>query len=401
MVKEIPIQGIKIGSRFRQEMGDLQSLADSIAAEGLLQPIGITEEDELVFGERRIQAAQLLGWQTITARIVQVSSIVAGEYHENEIRKNFTISERVAIGLEIEKRLGNRQGQRTDLELRQNFAEVPKGQRGLDVAAKKAGFHNPETYRQTKKVTEQGVPDLINKMDDGTVSISVAATVAEQPPEKQKEIAAQGKKEILEAAKKIRSQKAEQRRRERMDKLVETSSGNTPLDEGIGRFPVLYADPPWRYDHSSTVSRDIENQYPTMTIEEICALSVADITTDDCILFLWATSPKLEDAFRVLNAWGFTYRTCAIWDKRKIGMGYYFRQQHELLLVATRGKIPTPLPANRPSSVVSATRAEHSKKPEEFYTIIEQMYPELPKLELFARQTRKGWSAWGNQARAA
>jgi N6-adenosine-specific RNA methylase IME4 len=401
MIIETPIENIKIGSRFRQDMGDLQILADSIAAEGLLQPIGITENDELVFGERRIQAALLLGWQTIPARIVQVSSIMVGEYHENEIRKDFTTSERVAIGREIEKLLGNRQGQRMDLEPPQHIGEVSKGEETAEIAARKAGFGNPETYRLAKKTIQQGVPELVRKMDDGIVSIPVAATVAEQLPEKQKEIASLGKKEILKESKKIRTEEAEKRRQERIDKLNQVSSGQTSLDGSTGLFPVLYADPPWRYDHSSTVNREVENHYPTMTIQEICALPVTKVTTDDCILFLWTTSPKLEEAFRVLNAWGFAYRTCAVWDKQKIGMGYYFRQQHELLLVATKGKIPPPLPANRPSSVISSTRGKHSKKPDELYTIIEQMYPELPKLELFARQNRKGWSAWGNQVKAA
>ena len=402
MIKQIPIQEIRIGSRFRQDMGDLQSLADSIAKEGLLQPIGITEDNELVFGDRRIRAVQLNGQTTITARVVHVSSIIAGEFHENQIRKDFTTSERVAIGRALENTIGNRKGgnQYQNKELPQNFGEAKRNETA-EVAAKKAGFGNPETYRQAKKVVEKGVPELVQKVDDGTVSISVAATVAEQPPEKQKEISAKRKKEILEEAKKIRGNEAIQRRQERMDKIADVSAGNTPLDGGIGRFPVIYADPPWKYNHSRTVSREIENQYPTLTIEEICHLPVANVTTDDCILFLWATSPKLTDALRVLESWGFSYRTCAIWDKQKIGMGYYFRQQHELLLVATRGQIPTPLPTNRPPSVVSVDRKEHSEKPEAFYTIIEKMYPELPKLELFARQVREGWSAWGNQVRAA
>jgi N6-adenosine-specific RNA methylase IME4 len=116
---------------------------------------------------------------------------------------------------------------------------------------------------------------------------------------------------------------------------------------------------------------------------------------------MWATSPKLAEAFEVLDAWGFSYRTCAVWDKQKIGMGYYFRQQHELLLVAVRGTPPTPLPANRPASIFSYPRGEHSSKPHEVYEVIEAMYPELPKLEMFCRTPRAGWGAWGNQAKAA
>ncbi len=91
----------------------------------------------------------------------------------------------------------------------------------------------------------------------------------------------------------------------------------------------------------------------------------------------------------------------SVWDKKKIGMGYYFRQQHELLLIATRGDIPAPSPADRPSSVLSYERGEHSSKPHEVYGIIEAMYPGLAKIELFCRTPQEGWAVWGNQSDAA
>lgn len=201
---------------------------------------------------------------------------------------------------------------------------------------------------------------------------------------------------IVEAAKEIRQAKTTQRREERLDKIFEISKGNVELQTGV-RYPVLYADPPWRYDYAETDNRVIENQYPTMAIDEICAMPVADISTPDAVLFLWATSPKLREALRVIEAWGFEYRTCAIWDKQKIGMGYYFRQQHELLLVATRGAMPTPAPENRAASVITEPRTEHSVKPAKFAELIEAMYPTLPRIELFCRTPRDGWLAWGNQ----
>ena len=183
----------------------------------------------------------------------------------------------------------------------------------------------------------------------------------------------------------------EERREERIAKVVD------PLNT-VGRFPLIYADPPWQYDFSVDDADQIENHYPTMTLEEICNLPVAEVATEDAVLILWATSPKLEEAFAVLSAWGFVYRTCAIWDKEWIGPGYYFRQRHELLLIATRGSLPVPLPTNRPDSIFAERRTKHSKKPELAYQLIERMYPELPKLELFARSARQGWRAWGNEA---
>jgi len=100
----------------------------------------------------------------------------------------------------------------------------------------------------------------------------------------------------------------------------------------------------------------------------------------------------------VIEAWGFSYRTCAVWVKDKIGMGYYFRQRHELLLVATKGKPPTPAPSDRLDSVIEATRERHSAKPVEGYEAIERMYPTLPKMEMFCRSPRDGWHVWGNQS---
>lgn len=173
-----------------------------------------------------------------------------------------------------------------------------------------------------------------------------------------------------------------------------------PVEWPEGQYPIIYADPPWRYEHPpiGASNRSIENHYPTMTIEEICALPVQEIAAENAVLFLWATAPKLAECFYVIDEWGFKYRTCMVWVKDKIGMGYHARNQHEILLIAKRGQLAPPEPSDRPSSVVHAPRNEHSAKPEQFYRLIEQMYPGLPKVELFCRTPQPGWAAWGNQA---
>jgi len=162
-LQAVSISKVKIGPRHRKEMGDLQALADSIRAEGLLQPIGITERMELVFGERRLLAVRdILKEKTIEAKTVNVSSIAAGEYAENEVRKDFTISERVAIGDAVAAEIGNRQGQRTDqkevgnAEPVENFPQVSQGQKTRQVAAQRAGFGNETTYHQAKLAVEKG-----------------------------------------------------------------------------------------------------------------------------------------------------------------------------------------------------------------------------------------------------
>jgi N6-adenosine-specific RNA methylase IME4 len=178
-----------------------------------------------------------------------------------------------------------------------------------------------------------------------------------------------------------------------------TAIAARPVAELSGAFPVIYADPPWRYEHAISDSRKIENQYPTMTAEELAALTPP--AADDAVMFLWATSPKLDEALDLLRVWGFSYRTNLVWVKDKIGMGYYARQQHEQLLIARRGDLPVPDPADRPSSVIHAPRGRHSEKPESVYGLIERMYPLFARCEMFARQTRPGWTSWGNEIAAA
>jgi site-specific DNA-methyltransferase (adenine-specific) len=160
-------------------------------------------------------------------------------------------------------------------------------------------------------------------------------------------------------------------------------------------YDIIYADPPWRYDFSKSINRTIENQYQTMTIEDICSIMLP--AKNNSLLYLWATAPKLLEAIQVINAWGYEYKTHAVWDKDIIGMGYWFRGQHELLMVATRGKISPPEQSLRISSIIKERRTKHSKKPDYVRDMIDKWYPNLDKLEMFARSKRIGWDVWGNE----
>lgn len=181
---------------------------------------------------------------------------------------------------------------------------------------------------------------------------------------------------------------------------------DVPLPER--RYSILLADPPWRYEGAEAGNRQIENQYGTMTLERIKALGEEDKipAADDAVLFLWATSPKLVEGIAVMKAWGFEYKTSMVWVKDRIGMGYYARQQHELILIGKRGEPPVPKPENRPASVFHGKREEHSTKPDSLYEVIESMYPEYERsddvtdfCELFARTKRPGWETWGLDTR--
>ena len=163
------------------------------------------------------------------------------------------------------------------------------------------------------------------------------------------------------------------------------------------KWPVALIDPPWQYENPFWNDNNRSPPYPTMTLGELKELPVPDIMTDDAVLFLWSTAPKLDEAIDLLRAWNFRYRTCAVWIKDRIGMGYWFRGQHEHLLVARRGDFPRPRPEDCVSSVIQAARGEHSEKPEAVHEILEAYFPGSSKIELFARKTRKGWAAAGNE----
>ena len=215
-VTEIPIASIRMTGRYRKDHGDITTLASSIEQLGLLQPIGVTASNELVFGQRRVLAFQRLGRTTIPARVIDVPALVLAEHAENEIRKDFTPLERVAIGEAVEAELGKRQGQRTDLasvdqggllgELRRNLDEVPKG-RTDEIAAQKSGFGNKDTYRQAKAVAHHATPELAQAMDQGHVAISTAARLVSAPVEVQRKAAADPKKAV-ELAKSASQQKS-------------------------------------------------------------------------------------------------------------------------------------------------------------------------------------------------
>lgn len=175
-------------------------------------------------------------------------------------------------------------------------------------------------------------------------------------------------------------------------------------------FGAIYADPPWHYEvWKEGSSRTASSKYPVMATSDIGALPVAELAAPDCALFVWITWPKLRDAFELLDLWGFTYKTCAFsWIKADasqvemfrddvdpfVGMGYWTRANSEVCLLATRGK-PKRLNMDVRQGIIEPRR-EHSRKPDCIPARIERLVAG-PYLEMFARTTRQGWSAFGNQ----
>lgn len=172
-----------------------------------------------------------------------------------------------------------------------------------------------------------------------------------------------------------------------------------------GKFKVVLADPPWAFKTYSKkgMGKSAEKHYQTMTLADICALPVSDIADKNSTLLIWTTGPMYEKTMQVIKAWGFTYKTLGfVWMKKNrksdglfVGMGYWTRSNAELCLLATRGK-PKRI-SKRVRQAILAPVREHSRKPEEAYTRIEELLAG-PYIELFARTTRPGWTAWGNES---
>ena len=189
-----------------------------------------------------------------------------------------------------------------------------------------------------------------------------------------------------------------------------TAQSGEHWDEGAlfprlpsGPYQIIYADPPWDYkgqlQHAGPGSVDTGGavrHFPTVTLADLKTLSVLDLASHDCLLFLWATSPHLDQAIDLGKAWGFAWSTVAfVWDKQRVNPGFYTMSQCELCLVFKRGRIPSPRGARNVRQLVSELRGPHSTKPDEVRRRIEQMFPEQRKIELFAREPVPGWDTWG------
>ena len=333
-----PIDRITVGERVRKDLGDIKTLAASIQEVGLLHPIVIDADYRLIAGRRRLAACKSLGWKKIPVHVISLKEIFLGELHENTVRKGFTVSEMVDLRRSIEPEIKSRtiKGRPKKGE---NNAPLSKGKVRENVA-KFVGISHTTLKKATiiveaAEADPELFGDILKSVDSGKTSISHAYT-------------------------KIK-------RREKHE--------NPPaLPEGI--YDVIYADPPWPYYLPLRGAPDAH--YKTMSIEDICNLKVEGVsirekTADDSILFLWSTNPLLKVAIEVLDAWDYSYLTNLVWAKDKWGTGHYVRGQHELLLIGKRGKIPPPVEEVRPSSLQFAHVREHSRKPDEFYTIIETL----------------------------
>jgi N6-adenosine-specific RNA methylase IME4 len=231
------------------------------------------------------------------------------------------------------------------------------------------------------------------------LSFSHHEAVAALPAPEQDEWLDRAERDDLSVTKLRQAVKVQFMKDRRASRELEMAEGSKAASKALGKklYGVIYADPPWRYDTvpMGDVARQNEQHYPTMALADIKAIKVP--AADDCVLFLWATVPLLPEAIEVMKAWGFTYKSSSTWLKDKAGLGYWVRGVVEHLLIGRRGDVPAPSPGDQFPGFMAAPRGRHSEKPECFAEEIEALFPNVPKLEMFAREVRVGWDAWGNE----
>jgi N6-adenosine-specific RNA methylase IME4/ParB-like chromosome segregation protein Spo0J len=359
------------------EGAEFDQLVANIAKNGLLNPITI-HDDMVLDGRNRDRACRAAGVEPLCVTFTG-DDPAAFVLSQNLARRHLGPSERAMVAAKLATL---KDGQRQVGK----FAYVPT----QEQAAQLAGV-SERSVKSARAVLEHGTTELQEAVTRGRLAVHLAEKAARESPQAQAELLA-----AVGAGRTFQSWQNNHGRKRRAAELAATTKA-MPVDEG--RWPVILADPPWDFEVYAPDKQMSHpaNHYPIMSLDQIKALPLAKLAFMNSVLFLWTTVPLLRTTFEVLDAWNFEYKSGLVWDKEFPGMGYWVRGQHELLLLATKGNPPLPATENVPASVIRERRREHSRKPEASYALIERMFPDLPKLELFARQARPGWEVWGNQ----
>lgn len=320
-------------------------------------------------------------------------------------RRHLNESQRGVVGAKLKYLYEADAEKRRLANLKQNQADDAEGDRAGRSAHSGPGRARDQaadavnvgsrTVGKAEKVLENGVPELIEMVEQGRIRVELAEKLAARPPEEQRKVIAKIKAELAE--KPTKNAKAIVRRYDK-DKVIETIRREPqPLPEGP--FRVIAADYPWEYEkRKEDGTQRNQTPYPTMTIEEGVALGeqIQKIAYFDCILWFWTTNAHMPVAHEIVRAWGFTHKTILTWDKGRIGTGDWLRGQTEHCIMAVRGT-PVVNLTNQPTIIHAPPTKEHSEKPDEFYELVEELCPGS-KLEMFSRKGRPDWQAWGAEA---
>jgi N6-adenosine-specific RNA methylase IME4 len=363
---------------------DYANLRDSIRREWQLEPITLWRDDAgqdwLLDGRNRLRACDELG---IEPR-VQHHDGAPFDYAWtiNVTRRHLDEGRRVALRLKHDIARGKWESDRAALKVAADEGRAEK-QRGNKNASKQKPTTLSDTVSRrgySERKEKEARASIAKEAGVGVVTAQKAITLAKEAPETFESVC-KGEVTLNQAYRQVTRGKA----------IAKINAEPQPLPEGP--FRVLVADPPWAYEkRKDDGTHRAALTYPSMTTDEICALPVMGMAHDDAVLWLWTTNAFMRDAFRVLDAWGFGEKTILTWIKDRMGTGDWLRGQTEHCILAVRGK-PV-LNLTNQTTALRAPLREHSRKPDEFYELVESLCPGS-KCELFAREAREGWTVWG------
>jgi len=361
----------------------------------------------VVSGAHRVEAAVRSGWKAIRAVVIpyateedkQRAELIGLD--ENFVRRDLSPVERALNAqrrLELCKALGivsRHGGDRRSAKAKSTLQGDNLVGAGalIGQAEGKSSVSGSRSIKRGKLPKE--VLERIKPHDHLNTGKELDAMVDLEPAQRE---------EVLVAAEAGKKTKATTRLAQVQRDLRELSLSGKQAALPAGRFGLILADPPWRWSPwgEEGMAKAVENVYPTMTLDDIKALPIADLAHDDSVLALWVRNDMIGEAVDVLRAWGFTLKSSIIWKKPRIGTGYYVRTVHEQLFICTRGHVPGVAPGRQVESVIEAPAGKHSEKPDIFYSILESYYPTLSKVELFQRDrgegARPGWTVWGKES---
>lgn len=337
----------------------------------------------------------LVGREKLVAVRAEIRAIdkvgLAEDVRRQKLEEAQAISEAV---LDAEVRIGELMAQIPKATAFNNKSGLAKTQKG---SAEQLGITEEKPVTKSEIIKQAGFTEMQAKRFQ---TLAAHPEIVEQAKVKAR---ADGdivsRAAVLNMVKSETAEKKKQARAEAIQAQIDKprSTGFVDIYNTDKKYRVVYADPPWSYGDKQNIDGlgGAEKHYTTMPLKEICEIPVP--TQDNAVLFIWVTSPMLEDVFAVIKAWGFKYKTSFVWDKVAHNMGHYNSVRHELLLIATKGSC-TPDVKKLYDSVVSIERSEHSKKPSQFREMIDVLYPTGDRIELFAREASDGWDVWGNMA---
>jgi N6-adenosine-specific RNA methylase IME4 len=363
---------------------EFKQLEQNCLDEGIREKI-ITWNGFIIDGHNRFEIATRwnLDYQTESKSFENENDVKEWMINNQFGRRNLSNYQRSVLALQLEEVFSAKAKEKQEKGINQ-FSLIQKSEEAPIVTIKevaKVANVSHDTIAKVKKIEAVATPEVKAQLSTGEISINQAY----------QEI----KKEEKKEEQKVKKQEYEDR--------VETVTKNefkVDIFNTKEKFRVIYSDPAWSYNDKQDTPQlgGAAKHYDTMSVNEICKLPVNDISEKNSVLFLWVTSPLLEDAFTVIKAWGFKYKTSFVWDKVKHNMGHYNSVRHEMLLIATKGSC-TPDNKKLYDSVQSIERNDnHSEKPIEFLNIIDDIYNYGNKLEMFCRKIKKqNWYGWGNE----